>query len=122
MAGSFGQFRLPTTRPWQRPITLLGAKAAKPDGGRMSTRLLAQQRIDALDKARSRRLSHAGDGRSPPGLKPAPRSVVDSPPGSLVAPRLQPQRRGRAKREPQERPGRGIKAEPKQEIYRSYTL
>ena len=50
MAGSFGQFRLPTTRPWQRPITLLGPKTAKHDGGRMSTRLLAQQRIDALDK------------------------------------------------------------------------
>ncbi len=49
MAGPFGRFHLPTTHPWQRPIALLRAKAAKPGGGKMSTRVLAQQRLDVLD-------------------------------------------------------------------------
>jgi hypothetical protein len=50
MAGSFGRFHLPTTRLWQTPIPLLRAEAAKSGGGKMSMRLLSQQRLDVLDK------------------------------------------------------------------------
>jgi len=48
MVGSFGRLHLPITRLW--PIALLRAEAAKSNGGKMSMRLLTQQRLDVLDK------------------------------------------------------------------------
>jgi hypothetical protein len=47
MAGSFGRFHLPRMRLWARPIALLRTKAAKLSGGKLSTPLLAEQRLNA---------------------------------------------------------------------------
>jgi hypothetical protein len=48
MVRSFGRLHLPITRLW--PIALLRSEAAKSDGGKLSMRLLTQQRLDVLDK------------------------------------------------------------------------
>ena len=57
MAGSFARFHLPRMRLWERSVALLRTKAAKLSDGKLSTPLLAEQRLDTPDKARSRRVS-----------------------------------------------------------------